>query len=72
MINVSPDAQLARGWSKDHLGLPPADVYLACDPDIVVARLDAILAPRDADPPEEAAPSTSRDVADDRACIRDA
>ena len=45
------DAQLARGWSKDHFGLPPADVYLACDPDIVVARLDAILAPRDADPP---------------------
>ena len=51
VINVSLDAQLARGWSKDHFGLPPADVYLACDPDIVVARLDAILALRDADPP---------------------
>jgi thiamine pyrophosphate-dependent acetolactate synthase large subunit-like protein len=50
VINVSLDAQLARGWSKDHFGLPPADVYLACDPDIVVTQLAAALAPRDAKP----------------------
>ena len=46
VINVSLDAQLARGWSKDHFGLPPADVYLACDPDAVVPRLAAVLGSR--------------------------
>jgi thiamine pyrophosphate-dependent acetolactate synthase large subunit-like protein len=39
VINATLDAQLARGWSKDHFGLPPADVYLACEPDVVVAGL---------------------------------
>jgi thiamine pyrophosphate-dependent acetolactate synthase large subunit-like protein len=43
VVNVSLDAQLARGWSKDHFGLPPADVYIACDPDVVVAELRAQL-----------------------------
>ena len=43
VVNVSLDSQLARGWSKDHFGLPPADVFLACDPDIAVSRLVAAL-----------------------------
>lgn len=43
IINVSLDAQLARGWSKDHFGAPPADVYLACDTDVAVAQLLAAL-----------------------------
>jgi thiamine pyrophosphate-dependent acetolactate synthase large subunit-like protein len=43
VVNVSLDAQLARGFSKDHFGLPAADVYLACDPDVVVPLLDAAL-----------------------------
>ena len=51
VISASLDAQLARGWSKDHFGLPPVDVYLACDPDIVVPQLVASL-------PVRAAPST--------------
>ena len=48
VINATLDAQLARGWSKDHFALPPADVYFACDPDVVVAELVAALGPRDA------------------------
>lgn len=46
VINVSLDAQLARGWSKDHFGPPPADVHLACEPDTVVPLLDETLARR--------------------------
>ena len=48
VINATLDAQLARGWSKDHFALPPADIYFACDPDVVVAELVAALGPRDA------------------------
>jgi thiamine pyrophosphate-dependent acetolactate synthase large subunit-like protein len=47
VVNVSQDAQLARGWSKDHFGLAPADVYLACEPDVVVPRLVEVLGPPD-------------------------
>lgn len=39
VINVSIDAQLARGWSKDHFGPPPADIFIACEPDIAVSAL---------------------------------
>ena len=46
VVSVSRDAQLARGWSKDHFGLPPVDVYLACDPDVVVPQLVSSLAIR--------------------------
>jgi len=46
VINATLDAQLARGWSKDHFGLPPVDVYLACDPDVVVPQLVSSLAIR--------------------------
>src|SRR3981189_644343 len=31
--HVSPDAHLHRGWSMDHQGLPPVDVYMMCEPD---------------------------------------
>ena len=50
VINATLDAHLARGWSKDHFGIPPTDVYFACDPDVVVAELVAALGPRDAPP----------------------
>jgi thiamine pyrophosphate-dependent acetolactate synthase large subunit-like protein len=43
VVNVTLDAQLARGWSKDHFALPPVDVYLACDPDVAVHALAAAL-----------------------------
>ncbi|MBW8905003.1 MAG: thiamine pyrophosphate-binding protein, partial [Betaproteobacteria bacterium] len=36
VIRVSMDAHLHRGWSADYQGLPPADVYLMCEPDAAV------------------------------------
>jgi thiamine pyrophosphate-dependent acetolactate synthase large subunit-like protein len=39
VIQVSPDAHLHRGWSMDYQGLPPVDVYMMCEPDIVVPLL---------------------------------
>ena len=39
VILVSPDAHLHRGWSMDYQGLPPADIYLMCEPDAVVPLL---------------------------------
>jgi len=39
VIQVSPDAHLHRGWSMDYQGLPPADVYMMCEPDTVVPLL---------------------------------
>lgn len=54
VINVSPDQHVHRGWSMDHQGLPPVDVYMLCETDAVVpllldavqARASAPLAPR--------------------------
>jgi thiamine pyrophosphate-dependent acetolactate synthase large subunit-like protein len=45
VIRVSADAHLHRGWSADYQGLPPADVYLMCEPDVAVPLLlDAVRA----------------------------
>jgi thiamine pyrophosphate-dependent acetolactate synthase large subunit-like protein len=39
VIRVSLDAHIHRGWSMDYQGLPPADVYLMCEPDVAVSML---------------------------------
>jgi thiamine pyrophosphate-dependent acetolactate synthase large subunit-like protein len=39
VIRVSTDAHLHRGWSADYQGLPPADVYMMCEPDVAVPLL---------------------------------
>lgn len=39
VIRVSVDAHSHRGWSMDYQGLPPADVYLMCEPDVAVPLL---------------------------------
>ena len=39
IINVSPDQHVHRGWSMDHQGLPPVDVYMLCETDPVVPLL---------------------------------
>ncbi|HWM41929.1 MAG TPA: thiamine pyrophosphate-dependent enzyme, partial [Burkholderiales bacterium] len=39
VIRVSVDAHIHRGWSMDYQGLPPADVYLMCEPDMAVPLL---------------------------------
>jgi len=45
VINISPDAHLHRGWSMDYQGLPPAEVYMMCEPE---AALPLLLAAVDA------------------------
>jgi thiamine pyrophosphate-dependent acetolactate synthase large subunit-like protein len=49
VILVSPDAHSHRGWSMDYQGLPPADVYMMCEPDIVVPLLLNAVRPRASD-----------------------
>ena len=39
IIQVSCDAHNHRGWSADHFGLPPVDVYLMCETDAAVPLL---------------------------------
>jgi thiamine pyrophosphate-dependent acetolactate synthase large subunit-like protein len=39
VIQVSLDHTLHNGWSMDHQGLPPVDLFLAADPDAVVAAM---------------------------------
>jgi len=39
VIRISADALIHRGWSADYQGLPPADVYLMCEPDVAVPLL---------------------------------
>jgi len=39
VIRVSLDQHVHRGWSMDYQGLPPADVYMLCEPDVAVPML---------------------------------
>ncbi|HWH81640.1 MAG TPA: thiamine pyrophosphate-binding protein [Burkholderiaceae bacterium] len=60
IVNISPDAALHRGWSHDYQALAPADVYLMCDPDVVVPMLVDALAQKAATPaPRVAAPEAA-------------
>ena len=43
VVQVSLDHALHNGWSADHQGLPPVDLFLAAEPDQVVASLVARL-----------------------------
>jgi thiamine pyrophosphate-dependent acetolactate synthase large subunit-like protein len=45
VIQVSLDHVLHNGWSMDHQALPPVDLFLAADPDQVVAALVALVKP---------------------------
>jgi thiamine pyrophosphate-dependent acetolactate synthase large subunit-like protein len=48
IILVSPDAHSHRGWSMDYQGLPPADVYMMCEPDAALPLLLNEIKPRTA------------------------
>jgi len=61
VILVSPDAHLHRGWSMDYQGLPPADVYLMCEPDAVVPLLLEAVRPRAAAAAERRAEEQTAD-----------
>jgi thiamine pyrophosphate-dependent acetolactate synthase large subunit-like protein len=46
VIQVSVDHQIHNGWSMDHQALPPVDLFLAAEPDMVVPEmLTALHAP---------------------------
>ena len=61
VILVSPDAHAHRGWSMDYQGLPPADVYLMCEPDAVVPLLLEAVEPRAAAAAQQRAEETTTD-----------
>ena len=46
VIQISVDQLSHRGWSADHQGLPPADVYMLSDPDATVPLLLAAVPTR--------------------------
>jgi thiamine pyrophosphate-dependent acetolactate synthase large subunit-like protein len=50
VIQVSCDAHSHRGWSMDHQGLPPADLYLMCETDAAVPHLLAAVTARSTAP----------------------
>ncbi|HTH96641.1 MAG TPA: thiamine pyrophosphate-binding protein [Stellaceae bacterium] len=39
VIQVSVDHHIHNGWSMDHMALPVADIFLACEPDSIVVPL---------------------------------
>ena len=43
VIQVSLDHTLHNGWSMDHQGLPPVDLFLAAEPEPVVAAMLEVL-----------------------------
>jgi thiamine pyrophosphate-dependent acetolactate synthase large subunit-like protein len=67
VIQVSVDSHLHRGWSMDYQGLPPADVYLMCEPEAAVPLLLDAAKPRTA---VAAAPRAQLPAAGDALSIR--
>jgi thiamine pyrophosphate-dependent acetolactate synthase large subunit-like protein len=57
VIQVSVDQQVHNGWSMDHQGLAPVDLYLFCEPDVAVPLLDAAVEARGAVPRRREAPA---------------
>jgi thiamine pyrophosphate-dependent acetolactate synthase large subunit-like protein len=63
VIRVSVDAHIHRGWSMDYQGLPPADAYLMCEPDVAVPLLlEGVKARPAAVPPKQEFPTGRDDV----------
>jgi thiamine pyrophosphate-dependent acetolactate synthase large subunit-like protein len=65
IIQVSCDQHSHRGWSMDHQGLPPVDVYLMCEPEAAVPMLLEVSKARAAsvpDKPVTKAPAVSGDA----------
>ena len=51
IIQVSVDHYSHNGWSMDHQGLPPVDLFLLCEPEPAVALLNQQIRPRQATAP---------------------
>ncbi len=45
IVQVSIDHHLHNGWSMDYQGLPPVDLFIACEPDAAVPALLEALGP---------------------------
>jgi thiamine pyrophosphate-dependent acetolactate synthase large subunit-like protein len=62
IVQISLDHALHNGWSADHQGLPPVDLFLAAEPDRVVASLAVKLGKTEpaAQATSSAPPETSR------------
>ena len=45
IVQVSIDHHLHNGWSMDYQGLPPVDLFIACEPDAAVPALLKALGP---------------------------
>jgi thiamine pyrophosphate-dependent acetolactate synthase large subunit-like protein len=63
VLHVSPDAHLHRGWSHDYQALPPADLYLMCEPDAALALLAPAVRRRAPRAPAPAAPAPAAPAA---------
>jgi len=65
VIHVSCDAHSHRGWSMDHQGLPPVDVYMMCETDAAVPLLLDAVSPRKGEariPQAEPLPAPSKEA----------
>ncbi len=65
VIQVSVDQYSHNGWSMDHQGLPPVDLYLLSEPEPAVTLLNQHVKPRKvAAPPKAPAPAAPTPNAD--------
>jgi thiamine pyrophosphate-dependent acetolactate synthase large subunit-like protein len=58
VIQASLDHQLHNGWSMDYQGLPPVDLLLPAEPDVVARLLLDVLEPNAKQPMRQAAASS--------------
>lgn len=76
IVQISLDHALHNGWSADHQGLPPVDLFLAAEPDQVVASLAEKIGKTEAEqlapitPPATPKPTGSIAVPDMAAVLR--
>ena len=63
VIQVSVDQYSHNGWSMDHQGLPPVDVFLLCEPEPAVELLNQHVKPRTAPVPAKQPSSAAPAVA---------
>jgi len=75
IIQVSLDQNIHNGWSMDHQGLPPVDLFVAADPDATVTALVEALPKGSAAPKKPALsvvePAKKQKAADTEIAVED-
>lgn len=66
IVNVSLDQQLHNGWSMDHQALAPADLHLACEPDVALHLIADALGVAAGEAPRDLPALPALGVGDDR------